>query len=70
MYEQPERLRWLHARVFQVVLAAFVLVLVVTLVLSVMASDGLTLGPTCATLGLTAMLIGSLVDRHRITGRW
>lgn len=52
------------------VLAAFVLVLVVTLVLSVMASDGLTLGPTCATLGLTAMLIGSLVDRHRITGRW
>jgi len=53
-----------------VFLAAFVLVLVVFLVLSVASPDGVTAGLVFSTLGLIAALLSSVLGRRQITGRW
>lgn len=70
MAEQPQRLKWIHARGWQVFLAAFVLVSVVFLVLSVASPDGVTAGLVFSTLSLVAALLSSVLGRRQITGRW
>ncbi len=70
MAEQPQQLKWIHARGWQAVFAVVVLVGVVFVVLSAVTPGSFAVGPLLSTVGIAALGISSALGRRQITGRW
>lgn len=70
MAEQPQRLNFGRSRGWQAFLAVLVVAGAVYVVVTALSSGGSAVTGVLVTVGMSGLLLSSVLSRREITGRW